>query len=404
MKGATLFSGIGAPECAAPEIDWLWGAEIDPFASAVHEARIGTPNLGDMTAADFLERAAAIGLPDLIVAGSPCQDFSVAGLRAGLDGDRGNLTLEFIRLIDAMDDLRRDRGERGLVGIWENVPGVLSHAKNAFGCILAALAGSDAALVSPNRAGWSYAGVVVGPRRAVAWRRFDAQYFGLAQRRARVFAVFGPRGWPVAEALFPLGEGLRRDTPPGREAREDLAPTIARGSPNGGRTYGLDADTVDALIPMAFGGNNTEGPIDIAFDCKAGGETSFSIGDKPGALRGAGDGGGHAAIAFSCKDHGADADELAPTLRATGHAGSHANAGGQVAFARGAAVRRIIPREAERLQGFPDDWTAITYRGKPAADGPRYKALGNAMAVPVMRWILLRIVAMHALKRQMEAA
>lgn len=136
------------------------------------------------------------------------------------------------------------------------------------------------------------------------------------------------------------------------------------------------------------------------------------------------------AVAFSCKDHGADAGDIAPTLRAMGHAGSHANAGGQVAVAfdlRGreggsqfegphdtaniraasggssrsyvaaSAVRRLTPRECERLQGFPDDWTDVPYRGKPAADGPRYKAIGNSMAVPVMRWIGERIAIVERL-------
>src|SRR5690606_38335212 len=139
------------------------------------------------------------------------------------------------------------------------------------------------------------------------------------------------------------------------------------------------------------------------------------------------------AIAFSSKDHGADAGDIAPTLRAMGHSGSHANAGGQlaVAFAEnsraelrlergdgsvtgslktgggkpgqsypvaqvGTQVRRLTPREAERLQGFPDDWTLVPYRGKPAADGPRYKALGNSFAVPVVRWIGERISLVEA--------
>ena len=97
------------------------------------------------------------------------------------------------------------------------------------------------------------------------------------------------------------------------------------------------------------------------------------------------------AIAFSCKDYAADAGDLSPTLRAMGHAGSHANAGGQVAIATRSTVRRLTPRECERLQGFPADWTLVSYRGKPAADGPRYKAIGNSMAVPVMRWIGSRL-------------
>ncbi len=106
-------------------------------------------------------------------------------------------------------------------------------------------------------------------------------------------------------------------------------------------------------------------------------------------------------VAFSAKDYGADATaDLSPTLRAMGHAESHANGGGQMAVAQSMQVRRLTPVECERLQGFPDGYTLITYRGKPAADGPRYKALGNSMAVPVMRWIGERI----ELIKQMRAA
>lgn len=102
------------------------------------------------------------------------------------------------------------------------------------------------------------------------------------------------------------------------------------------------------------------------------------------------------AIAFDAKRYGVGFD-CAPTMRAMNHDGSHANAGGQLAVATGHAVRRLTPRECERLQGFPDDFTLITYRGKPAADGPRYKALGNSMAVPVMRWLGRRIDLIDAM-------
>lgn len=110
------------------------------------------------------------------------------------------------------------------------------------------------------------------------------------------------------------------------------------------------------------------------------------------------------AIAFSCKDHGADAGEMATTLRAMEHNTSHANAGGQIAIAGASAVRRLTPRECERLQGFPDDYTAVPYRGKPAADGPRYRALGNSMAVPCMAWLGQRIAAVDALANDEQEA
>lgn len=563
MIGATVCSGIGAPELAMPWVDWRLCSEIEKFPRAVLEQRFGAKDIrkgyrdghalcGDFTALRMRHLVRlGIPIPDLIVAGTPCQSFSIAGLRGGLSDARGNLTLSFVRLVNAIDNLRRHRGLPGLIGLWENVPGILNHGDNPFGCFLAALAGCDAALVPPGRGRWTDAGVVVGPARAIAWRTYDAQFFGLAQRRERVFVVFGPRDWPASDVLLPVTEGVRRDHPPRREAGERAAGTITRslgergaeegergtlinstpdgiagtvsskwakgtGGPAGDEAYNLvahalRADGFDAnedgtgrgtpLVPVmasGCGGSNNGGigsdgdpmfaldttgaqavaqpiPFDttqithpenrsnpqpgdpapslakgghapaIAFDCKAGGNTSFSVGETPGSLRGEGHGGGHAAVAFSCKDHGADAGDTAPTLRAMGHDGSHANAGGQVAVAiqeidkrtgkstddpragigdsdpgdpmftlqagaqhgvgHNMQVRRLTPRECEKLQGLPPDWTAITYRGKPAAAGPRYKSIGNSMAVPCIAWIGDRIRAVNEIvKKKGDAA
>jgi DNA (cytosine-5)-methyltransferase 1 len=164
---------------------------------------------------------------------------------------------------------------------------------------------------------------------------------------------------------------------------------------------------------VAFGQNRKSGPVETshALNGHAGphGRLDFETetflvqavtGDITHALNSAnngkhssedGTGRGMPLVAFSCKDHGADAGDISPTLRAMGHDGSHANAGGQVAVQHGMAVRRLMPHECERLQGFNDNHTAITYNKKPAADGPRYKAIGNSMAVTVMRWIGRRI-------------
>ncbi len=205
------------------------------------------------------------------------------------------------------------------------------------------------------------------------------------------------------------------------------------------------------MVAVAYGGNNTEGPIDVATACNAHGgahgrqdfesETFVAHTAPPMTSNPYGD---HEArenllVAFSCKDHGADAGDLAPTLRGMSHDGSHANAGGQVAVAfqeaqtgvreyenagslrangpghdpvgtrirEGMAVRRLTPRECERLQGFPDDYSRIPWRGKPAElcpDGPRYKALGNSMAVPCMVWLCQRIEMVDGLLRERAAA
>lgn len=414
MRGATLCSGIGAPECASPDIDWIWSAEIEPFPSAVHGQRFpGSVNLGDMTAPDFVERAAAVGLPDLLVAGTPCQAFSFAGLRRSLDDDRGNLTLRFVGICDAIDDLRRARGLPGLNVLWENVPGVLSTRDNAFGCFLGAAVGADSPLVPPRGLKWTDAGMVVGPRRSAAWRILDAQYFGVAQRRERVFVVLCPGGGADPAAILFECEGVRRDSTPRREAGAPVAALTARGV----GTCGADDNQAQAghLVPVAGAIAPT---LNAAFGKKLGLDNQHI--DNGGGLfvvhalqdpitstgvslpLGAKDR-GHA-VAFSCKDHGQDAGiEVSPTLRSMNSSGPETrNGGGQVAALIGSAVRRLTPTECEALQGFPRGWTDIRYRGKPAVDGPRYKAIGNSMAVPVMAWILDRLRA--AVERSWRAA
>lgn len=472
MKAASCFSGIGAPELGGPQFDWVWCAEIEKFPSAVLAKRFPqSVNLGDVTADDFLQRASAFGPLDLLVGGPPCQDFSVAGLRAGVAGDRGNLSLRFMEIAHAI------RPRNLLV---ENVPGWLNMPDNAFGCFLGALVGADDALCSPLDGKWPGAGMVAGPRARAAWRIFDAQYFGVAQRRRRVFVVadFGEGADPAA-VLFER-KGVSGNTPPRREAGarvaaltstgvgtcgaddnqaqaghlihcHDVAPTLnthlgdKQGLEdqhiNGGcghfiahtlRGEGFDASEDGTgrgtpIVPVAYGISRD------ALD-RTGEGSGGSSGERAGlgiieeaspTLKAKGPN----AIAFSSKDYGNDAtDDLSPTLRSMGHDKSHANGGGQMAVAfalrgrdegavpemegdgsrvgalRAASggssrdyvaqhwqVRRLTPTECARLQGFPDHHCAIEYRGKPAADGPIYKAYGNSWAVPCGAWIIGRI-------------
>lgn len=251
MNAATLCSGIGAPETAMPGWIWRWCAEIEPFPSAVLAARFGHVNLGDMTAPDFAARAAAAGLPDVIVAGTPCQAFSVAGRRGGLADERGNLTLIFTRIVhDLAAAALAARLPRPAI-VWENVPGVLSQPDNAFGCFLAALVGGDDALEPPPGEGWPRAGMVSGPRARAAWRVLDAQHFGLAQRRERVFAVVDTGDGPDPAAV--LFEPARRpgDYTPRRKAREKAAGTLSARTRGGGglRTdFDLDGGLIAAEI------------------------------------------------------------------------------------------------------------------------------------------------------------
>lgn len=577
LNYGSVCSGIEAVSLAWQPLGWCpaWLSEIDPFPNAVlahHYPSIR--NLGDMTSIADRVHARSVPAPDILVGGTPCQAFSVAGPRNGLSDPRGALTLKFTELADAIDQTRQENDQPPVIIVWENVSGVLSDKSNAFGCLLGALAGEGCALEPAGRR-WSNAGCVAGPRRRIAWRVLNAQYFGVAQRRRRVFLVAsGREDLDPAEVLFEHG-GLHGNPAAGAEAREDAAtaPEDGAGSPGG---LADDLPRHYGTVPICFGGGNTSGPIEhaacltarghkcdfevetfaaqsvtgstthalntanggkgssedgtgrgvpivaqpklatgnaLAFSQNVRGEVRLesSHGQIAGALgRGGGKPGqGYPAIAipyervnvprgdgcnespiiaFSAKDHGGDAlVNISPTLRAGSGADSHANVGvmpavafdtGDSLYCRDVAgtvigqhgkhsydveiigtrsparsvalrgrdggataelgdeiasalrasggggdkahvvtcttagyfegrlldpeesgwsewsgwrVRRLMPVECERLQGMPDNYTLVPYRGKLAADGPRYKAIGNSMAVPCVEWLGRRI-------------
>lgn len=263
MHFGSVCSGIEAASVAWHPIGWqaAWLAEIEPFPSAVLAHHYpDVPNLGDMTTISRRVLTGEVSAPDVFCGGTPCQAFSVAGLRQSLDDARGNLTLKFVEIADAIDHVRAGRGEDECIVFWENVPGVLSTKDNAFGCFLGGLAGEDGPLEPPGGK-WANAGAVYGPRRAVAWRTLDAQYFGVAQRRRRVFVVASARkGFDPAQVLFEW-DGVRRDTAPSREARQ-VAPTIpARSTAGGGLGTDFDCDggVVQVCPTLRAGGNRTGG-------------------------------------------------------------------------------------------------------------------------------------------------
>ncbi|EJJ4068926.1 Dam family site-specific DNA-(adenine-N6)-methyltransferase [Salmonella enterica] len=445
MRYGSVCSGIEAASVAWEPLGWqpAWFAEIEAFPSAVLATHWpDVTNLGDMTGIAAAVHAGDVEAPDVLVGGTPCQAFSIAGLRNGLADKRGQLSLSYVELANAIDDKRRERGEEEAIIVWENVPGVLSSKDNAFGCFIGALAGESCEL-QPAGGKWTNAGCVYGPSRIVAWRVLDAQFFGVAQRRRRVFVVASARkGFDPAEVLFEL-DSVRRDSAPRRETQKAVAALTARGV----GTCGADDNQAQAGHLIAFGGGNTAGHIDVATACTAHGirldfdtETFAVHGTQDPDTNcelahtlGRNNGQENACIAFSYKDNGADAtSDLSPTIRAGNHDKSHANSGqppaiafafkagqgakaGGIGYAEeqsptltsassgtnlapavmhGVAVRRLTPIECERLQGFPDNHTLISWRGKDAADcpdGQRYKAIGNSMAVPVMRWIGERI-------------
>jgi DNA (cytosine-5)-methyltransferase 1 len=538
MRYGSVCSGIEAASVAWHTLGWeaAWLAEIEPFPSAVlghHYPNV--PNYGDMTALADRVSSLEIEAPDVLVGGTPCQAFSVAGLRQSLDDDRGQLTIKFLELADAIDNVRRTRGEPECIIVWENVPGVLSTKDNALGCFLAGLAGESEPLL-PAGGKWSNAGCVFGPTRTVAWRVLDAQYFGVAQRRRRVFVIASARDdFNPAAVLFEF-DGLRRDIAPSRTQRKDVAGPITAGIEKGCRgtegvesnwaipTYGIPGNWVgrkpenggNAVQPMddlspnltstdrhavasavCFQQNTRdevrliggEGNLAGALAASAGMKqtnyiaqpipinsmnafrspdadksTGCGIGDEGEAMFTITKANHHAVAAQGITLHGTDGTQsvasftelssslraripsgvenstttavlqsiafepgflkregthfyhehtgvirsdpgdnamavacvdVAGTMKACKDSGGWSNSADHAAAGYmqpvGMQVRRLTPTECERLQGFPDGYTQVPHRGKPAADGPRYKSLGNSMAVPVMAWIGKRI-------------
>ena len=223
---ATGCSGIGAPEVAfGDRLGWkcLWCSEIEPFPSAVLKYRWpDVPNVGDfMTIAERIKND-ELEAPDVFIAGTPCQAFSVAGLRNSLNDQRGGLTLEYVRIAAEMDLQRIRRGLPETVFVWENVPGVLSTPDNAFGCFIGGLLGFNCA-IAPTDGRWGNYGSL-SEHRTVAWRILDAQYFGVAQRRRRLFLISTARpGFSPARTLFECGS-VPRTAPPSRETKQRIAP------------------------------------------------------------------------------------------------------------------------------------------------------------------------------------
>ncbi|HBW8546541.1 TPA: phage N-6-adenine-methyltransferase [Klebsiella pneumoniae] len=421
MIYGSICSGIEAATVAWEPLGWkaAWFSEIEAFPSAVLAERWPeVVNLGDMTKIAAAVRAGEVQAPDVMVGGTPCQAFSIAGLRNGLSDARGQLTLSYVELANAIDDKRIERGEEEAIFVWENVPGVLTSHDNAFGCFLAGLSGESCEL-KPSGGKWTHSGCVYGPKRTIAWIVKDAQYFGVAQRRKRVFVVASARkGFDPGQVLFE-SEGVRRDTPPSREPQTAVADLTARGV----GTCGADDNQAQAGHLLAFGGGNTGGNIDVAACLTAKGQRiDFEV--ETFAVHGTQDPDTNLEIAHTLgRNHGQEnaifSEPFTLAIRGRNEGSTVeirsdgvANAlltpnGGRAGMGVGAIswgmqVRRLMPVECERLQGFPDNHTLISWRGKEAnecPDGPRYRAIGNSMAVPVMRWIGERISAALPVKK-----
>jgi len=521
MKFGSVCSGIEAASVAWHPLGWTaaWLSEIEPFPCAVLKHHYpDVPNHGDMTLLPEKILSGQVEAPDLFCGGTPCQAFSVAGLRNSLDDARGNLSLTFVGIANAIDHVRSLRGDSPAIVFWENVPGVLNTKDNAFGCFLGALAGESEPITAPGER-WSNAGCVFGPQRTVAWRVLDAQYFGVAQRRRRVFVVASARDdINPAEILFEF-EGVRRDSAPRRETGK-VTPTISSSGTGVSRVgfncedeWFIETQVVGALdtecggnkmnhqtinsghlLPVSsfyesslaqYREDTVSGTIKASGGVAGGGSETFlaqpvavyenhpsdsrvtELGDISSTVRARwGTGGGNLPmvsqpIAYNitfCDANGTRSDrpngglyvnetDVTSTLTKAGigtnvaqpvafhptqdpisstdgttHGLGCGSSGGQASIAIVAptltasndpsrspqstevtnqvaavhsvsmAVRRLTPVECERLQGFPDGYTNIPWRkAAESPDGPRYKALGNSWAVPVVAWIGQRI-------------
>ena len=336
MRYISTFSGIDAASVAWEPLGWepIAFSEIEPFPCAVLAERFpDVPNLGDVRKVDW---SAYAGKADLMVGGSPCQSFSIAGKREGLDGASG-IMWEWVRCV---------REVRPRWVVWENVPGCLSSGGGEdFRCLLRSLddLGYDA-----------------------CWRVLDARFFGVPQRRRRVFLVGnlaggrGGRHLPCEVLLEP--EGLPWDTGEGREEGKGAAGGV------GGRPASAGFKSNPSGVGRSIGYEEEVSPTVMS-------QTPGSSGHVPRVLTY-----GIRTANTSSNGRGVQ-EEQSHMLGSTDRDAVATNNG---------VVRRLTPLECERLQGFPDGWTRMPWRGNAASecpDAPRYRAIGNSMAVPVMRWI-----------------
>jgi DNA (cytosine-5)-methyltransferase 1 len=370
MRYLSVCSGIEAASVAWHSLGWTPVAcsEIEAFPAAVLRHHYpSVPNRGDMTKFQEWPYAAI----DVLVGGTPCQSFSVAGLRKGLADPRGNLALTYL----AIADKYRPRWV-----VWENVPGVLSsNGGRDFGAFVGGL--------GELGYGWAY-------------RVLDAQYFGVAQRRRRVFVVGYLGDWARAAAVLFERHSLSGHPAPRRETREDLAGTLgARTGSGGGFSTdfecdgGVIASTGDVaacLETTSHDYSRADGFTMIAHALRGEGfDASEDVTERGTPLL---------PIAFPANLSGTQSATTAQRSPSLGAKNPMAVALATQGVMTSMQVRRLTVTECERLQGFPDGYTAIPWRLKDAAecpDGPRYKALGNSMAVPVMEWIGRRIAMME---------
>lgn len=347
----SLCSGIEAASFVLEPLNIhpLWLSEISDFQSRFLATKYpNIPNLGDMNDIPQMIESGRVEIPDMVCGGTPCQAFSLAGWRNGINDDRGQLTLKYIDIVNAIDKKRLEKGQNRTVFFWENVEGALTDKTNAFGCFLAGLIGLDEPIISPlgeikkSKAKdgtetiiypkWSNAGVIYGKDRNIAWRVLDAKYFGLPQQRRRIYVLGGGKDFLPEKVLFEVGGIL---TDPYKPLPKNKRPSWFE----------------ETTTTKGF---------------------SFELTKEVN---------GHRIEAFRSY---ADCLYAAYGTKWNGNAAAF---NGSLYFAQNGRLRRLDPLECERLMGFPDNYTLLD----KCKDTQRYHAVGNSWAVPVIKWIAKRL-------------
>ena len=352
----SLCSGIEAASFVFEPLNIhpLWFSEIADFQSRFLSIRYPEiTNLGDMNDIPQMIDEGKVEAPDLLCGGTPCQAFSLAGWRNGINDDRGQLTLKYIDIVNSIDRKRLEKGKDRTVFFWENVEGALTDKTNAFGCFLAGLLGLEEPI---NVKKWTTAGVVYGKERNIAWRVMDAKYFNLPQQRRRIYVLGGGKNFHPENILFEKGEMLidpfKIETKSKKKANK---------TPDLFSTEQEKSTTTNFALTKMVNGHHIE-----AF-------RSYS-----------------------------DCLYAAYGTKWNGNAAAY---NGSLYFAQNGRLRRLNPLECERLMGFPDNYTLID----KCRDTQRYQAVGNSWAVPVIKWIADRLtsktlnkISVQTLKPQIE--
>lgn len=385
----SLFDGIGGFPLAAIHngIVPMWASEIESFPIKVTKIRIPEMlHVGDITKLV----GAKLPVVDVICGGSPCQDLSVAGARAGLAGERSGLFMEQIRVTKEMRDSNAKRGKashliRPRFFVWENVPGVFSSAEGKdFKAVLeeiTRITDINVSIPRPPGGVWKSAGCILGDKFSIAWRVLDAQYWGVAQRRKRIFLVADFGGHTAPKILFEQDRLLRNNQESNVERKRTATTIKSNTSDTGGNriktivedTYCIASNTINRKDKN--GGNGAGFQKDISYtlttsDVHAICKTNKSTEEKMDTEK-----------MIYGQSSFANYKEGCSTLRAEG--GDNGGGSENLAVTKN-LVRRLTPLECERLQGFPEGWTDIP----KATDSPRYRALGNSVAVPCVDFIM----------------